>query len=280
VHILFGCSLPALNSDEGCGEERLCLSCVGTKDENNAIESWRKKSTVQKFKFTRSASSYLVSQPGFEHFNLNQKGSSMSICFLKNGNMFNNRPIKLSGSEEKYILSNTCAIDSLMTILACSASDSYLFKTYLCSVENKNLAIKFILNMLKENGKKIYNKRLEILFPKFKTKCLVGGLKLMDVTDTATGMAKKILNDMTSVTWASKCFNQHCEKNQCIKSVASNVISLCIHDDQTDFEKEIEKAIQMEEICDKCMTMKDTSIILGECLIIEINVMPKGKILL
>jgi len=47
VH-LFGCSFPAPNTDEGCGEERLCFICAETFAENNARERWGKKSTTEK----------------------------------------------------------------------------------------------------------------------------------------------------------------------------------------------------------------------------------------
>ncbi|KAF0688892.1 NOF-FB transposable element protein, partial [Aphis craccivora] len=41
VH-LFGCSVPATGTEEGCGEERLCLICADIAVENNATEKWGK----------------------------------------------------------------------------------------------------------------------------------------------------------------------------------------------------------------------------------------------
>jgi len=53
------------------------------------------KHTSESSKKSRSASSYLSKQPGFDEFNLNEKGSSVSVYFLKNGNFFKNRSIKI-----------------------------------------------------------------------------------------------------------------------------------------------------------------------------------------
>lgn len=159
VH-LFGCSVPAPGTEEGCGEERLGLICADIAVENNATEKWGKKHITKKSKISRSAFSYLSKQPGFDELNLNEKGSSASVYFLKNGNLFKNRTIKIketSGVNNKFVLSNTCAIDSLMTVLACSASDSKDFKTFLFRYVNKNKLIEFILDMLNPTGKKMYN---------------------------------------------------------------------------------------------------------------------------
>lgn len=67
VH-LFERFLQASNTDEGCGEEIICLNCVKTNVENSVRE---KKIYDTKSKLTRLALSYIVSQPSFENINLN-----------------------------------------------------------------------------------------------------------------------------------------------------------------------------------------------------------------
>lgn len=275
---LLVCSLPVSNTEKECVEKQLCLTCSETTAEDNARETWKKKSVAHKSKTTKSASSYLVRQPGFEHLDLNKKGTSSTICFLKNGNILKNKPIKISGVENKFVLSNTCAFDAIMTVLACSASDSKHFKSLLSSIACTNESIKFILNMLKQTGKKIYKDRLELLIPEFQSEDLLGGLKLLDVTDTATAMAKKILKSIPSISREINCTNTICVKNNVKKIVKLIVISVNVFNDEIDFQKELDEVTKMEEICECCMTPKSVSNKLGECIIFEINAIPEGKV--
>lgn len=281
VH-LFGCSIPASNTEEGCGEERICLICAGIIVENNAIEKWGKRHSSESSKKSRSASSYLSKQPGFDELNLNEKGSSASVYFLKNGNLFKNRSIQikeLSGFNDKFILSNTCAVDSLITVLACSASDSKIFKNFLLSLVGENKIIEFILNMLSPTGKKMYKKRVELIYPHFKCSTLVGGIQLIDVTDTATSITNKLLKGLPSITRHINCPNERCEKYMTNTILSSTVISINIYDEEIDVEHEIENIIDSDEICDTCEEKKNSIMTLGEYLIIELNSMPAGKIL-
>lgn len=218
--------MPVSNTEEECREEQLCLTCSETIAEDNARETWKNKSVANKSKRTKSASSYLVRQPGFVHLDLNKIGTSSTICFLKNGYIFKNKPIKISGVENKFIFSNTCAFDAIMTILACLASDSKHFKSFLSSIACTNESIKFILSMLKQTGKKMYIDRLGLLIPELQSENLLGGLKLLDVTDTATAMAKKILKSIPSISREINCTNKFCAKNN-VKKIDCH-ISKCI----------------------------------------------------
>lgn len=95
---LFGCSVPAPNIQEGCGEKRICLSCdkeISMDQEFKAVEIWNKKKSSTKN--TRSTSSYLSKQPGFEHIGFNKKGIIKPITFLKNGNVLRIRPSNIRG---------------------------------------------------------------------------------------------------------------------------------------------------------------------------------------
>ncbi|KAL5233515.1 hypothetical protein ACI65C_000925 [Semiaphis heraclei] len=91
VH-LFGCSVRYIHSEEGFGQSRVCLSCAEKDNENVAEEHWQKRGKSTSLSLCRSAKSYLVSQPGFDKLNLNQKGCEKSIYFLKNGNFLQSKP--------------------------------------------------------------------------------------------------------------------------------------------------------------------------------------------
>jgi len=85
---LFGCSVPADKTEEGCGEAQICLQCNnGNKSidiENKTIENWKGKGTpkISQPK-KRSAKSYLNKQPEFKHVTINKIGINRPIIHLK-----------------------------------------------------------------------------------------------------------------------------------------------------------------------------------------------------
>jgi hypothetical protein len=88
----------------------ICLSCFNQSEEDNAEEQWQRKIKISNRFHSRFANSYLLSQLGFNHSNLNQKVSIKSIIFLKNGNNFQNKPCTLP-EIGKVILNNSCSPD-------------------------------------------------------------------------------------------------------------------------------------------------------------------------
>lgn len=161
VH-LFGCSVKNVHSEEGYGESRVCLSCAEKDFENVAEENWQRRGKSSSLFNCRSMKSYLVSQPGFDKLNLNQKGCEKSIIFLKNGNVLQNKPYSLPNIG-KVLLSNSCSPDSLLSILACAAADSEIYFKYLTSLIKKDKTAKFIINMLTTKKKKSYIQRTNII---------------------------------------------------------------------------------------------------------------------
>lgn len=83
-----------------------------------------------KLKSVKSSRSYLVKQPGFESVDLNLKWSITPIMLLKNGNVLMHKPISIP-NVGKIILNNTCSIDSILSVLATSVADSYVFRDYI-----------------------------------------------------------------------------------------------------------------------------------------------------
>lgn len=133
--------------------------------------------------------------------------------------------------------------------------------------------------MLSPTGKKIYNKRVELIYPHFKCSILVGGIQLIDVTDTATSITNKLLKGLPSITRHINCPNERCEKYMTKTILSSTVLSINVYDEEIDVQKEIENIIDSDEICETCEAKKNLIKTLGEYLIIELNSMPAGKIL-
>lgn len=134
VH-LFGCSISILNTEEGCGEQRLCLSCDkqnSIQAESIATENWNRKGRSQNnnLKSMKSSSSYLVKQPGFESVDLNLKRLITPVMLLKNGNVLMHKPISIP-NVGKLILNNTCSVDYILSVSATSVADSCAFRDYI-----------------------------------------------------------------------------------------------------------------------------------------------------
>lgn len=114
VH-LFGCSVTLANTEEGCGEKRVCLECdeidkdiLKESNKLTAVENWKKKgSTLKNSKRLRSATSYLNKQPGFDKIDLNKEGKITPIAVLKNGSCFQNKPLSFLPGLDKVLLNNT-----------------------------------------------------------------------------------------------------------------------------------------------------------------------------
>lgn len=148
VH-LFGCSIRIPNTDEGCGEPRICLDCDkknSTIAENKATESWNRKRKLQN---SQSSRSYLVRQPGFELLDLIKKGNITSVILLKNGNSLLSKPIMVP-DHGKLIISNTFSVDSILSLLATSAADSGVYRKYLSDLSSSNLTSNIALQMITE----------------------------------------------------------------------------------------------------------------------------------
>lgn len=286
---LFGCSVKNIDSDEGYGETRICLTCIECNTETNAEEKWQKKGKSTTFKNSRSKKSYLNPQAGFENLDLNKKGSEKQIVFLKNGNTFNNKPrtIKNIG---KVILRNTCSVDSILTSLAYAAADSsnYHFITlllFLVKHEKSDRTAKFITRMLSTTSLKktsLYKERIELLALHYpyndKEHTLVGNIQLIDVMGTLTSTATKLFNKLPSYTKLDVCKNMLCPNYMTVQKYP--VLSLCAFDGYVDLQEEIEKYFSpvKETDCIECPSKRKHTINAKSHILIELVSLPKGKI--
>lgn len=124
VHALSTCS----RNRSGEDNVRVCFSCwkleedlyVDTigghinenlNEERKAVESWNRKSQ-------RKNKSYLVTNPHLRHLDLNNAKNITSIPLLKNGSRSTElKSIKSKLVEGRIVLTNTCAFDSLASLL-------------------------------------------------------------------------------------------------------------------------------------------------------------------
>ncbi|CAI6377238.1 unnamed protein product [Macrosiphum euphorbiae] len=257
---LFGCSVPADQTEEGCGEARICLKCNDTNKsidlENKATENWKGQGTLKVSQpKKRSAKSYLNKQPAFEHIIFNKKGLFKPIFHLKNGSSLCHNPILIPGTG-KLFFSNTCSADSILSILACSAADSKGYKKILTRTKLINNTSKFILKMITQcSFKNIYKERALLLLNHFENnmQMLVGGLKQLDIIGTIKNVAEKLLEEFPSYRRINECSDFMCE-NFSTAETSSTVISLNAFDGQIDLETEILRFYSLT--CEVCTVLK------------------------
>lgn len=82
-------------------------------DEDKACESWNPLNKKQ-----RKSKSYLVPNPHLRYLNLDNKKNSKSLPILKNGSRFEEiKSCKVKSLTGKVVLSNTCAFDTLASLI-------------------------------------------------------------------------------------------------------------------------------------------------------------------
>lgn len=283
---LFGCSVPAENTEEGCGEMRIGLQCnkrnIAVEVENKSVENWRGQGLVNILNSkNRSAKSYLNKQPDFEYVNFNYKGPIKAIMHLKNGSTIQHKPILLPRIG-KLLLSNTCSADSILTVLACSAADSNCYKNIFISAKEINKTAAFIMKMINQNcNKNTYKERAILLLEHFENdvQMLVGGLKQVDVMDTIKNITEKLLNIFPSYAQVNKCSNALCD-NLSIKT-NSIVLSLNALGGEINIEEVIKFFLPTSEICNSsnCGQIRNSVLSPLNHVLIELVSIPKGNLL-
>jgi hypothetical protein len=241
-------------------------------------QKYGKKKQLSKKK--RSSHSYLIPQSGFEHVNCNKKGSITPIFLLRNGNNFTNRAIMVPWVG-KMVLSNTCSVDAMLSILATSAADSLKFNNMIINKSSSNRTAKLILKMISQNDfKDIYYERLLLAFQFFsdKVKTLVGGLKSIDITDTSASMASKLIADMPSFIKKSNYQNTFCS----VKYVetTSTIMSLNKFNDEFSIQDELYEYLrESNEKCVYCGYQRISSIRPTHTthILVELISLPEGK---
>ncbi|CAI6357055.1 unnamed protein product [Macrosiphum euphorbiae] len=106
-----------IQENEDC--ENPCIN----DQESKARESWNRKSNKE-----RKSNSYLVPNPQLRYLHISNLRNKQSLPILKNGSRFEElKSTKNKNRKEKIILSNTCAFDSLTSLMMVSYCDSQLY---------------------------------------------------------------------------------------------------------------------------------------------------------
>jgi len=105
---------------------------------------------------------------------------------------------------------------------------------------------------------------------------LVGGLKLIDTTNTAASMVNKIMDEMPSFVKTSVCNNNFCSVP--MLEVKSTQLSLNVYDGQINLSRDLLAYIEIsEENCSFCVNKRSVTVAATEHIMIELNSIPSGK---
>lgn len=228
----------------------------------------------------RSSKSYLNKQPGFNKIDLNQKGNITSIALLKNGSCFQNKPIYVPGLD-KILLNNTCAADSILSILAISTIESNAYNLFLNEkVKSKDQTAEFVLKMIGTKPRKtMYMDRVYLLCMHYtEMKNLIGDIHLIDTVDTASSMIGNLLTDMPSYERIISCSNDLCFEPEAINQ--GIIISLNAFDGDIDLQEEMNNFFETSErlcVATNCGETRKVVMKPKEHIIIELLSVPRGE---
>ncbi|KAF0716405.1 Uncharacterized protein FWK35_00030084, partial [Aphis craccivora] len=163
---------------------------------NDDIENWKKKS-----------SKYMDPTPEIERI-LNKSLRSKHHTLLINGNM--KTPIKMN--KKRYLVSNTCAFDSVCIILAMAYTDSKHYREYMKKSSNELLL--FCEELAKHGPSSIiYKKRLSILKTILNNDSGLNDIILINAECNVLyiiNFTENLLNNILSATQIIKCSNNSC----------------------------------------------------------------------
>lgn len=133
---------------------RFCKNCKNL--EEASVENWR--GLVKQ----RQKRSYLEPLAELQEASFNAK-KVLPIGLLRNGHLVDLKPIKIN-STSSLTLSNTCAFDSLVQIMATTFCDSSSFKELILITKESSKMAQLVYDIVKTNvNKGIYRQRAIIL---------------------------------------------------------------------------------------------------------------------
>ena len=164
IHFLPECSEELPGDEEDCNQKRRCKKCISKQEfesehkEMMATENWRGLGLPPK---KRIRSSYLTQNREWIDIDLSTVKTVKSVGLIKNGIFI--KPIRLEN--ELYILTNTCAFDSIASLLCTAYINSLNFKNMI--VEDDASIYEFVKDLATSGVNStifnIYRKRMEIL---------------------------------------------------------------------------------------------------------------------
>jgi len=160
---------------------------------------------------------YLEACPEIERIISKTCTRSSKTVLLRNGNV--TTPCSLN--KKKYIISNTCAFDSLVFGIAMAYTD---FPSYQSYINSKNVEfLNFVVEIANHGSSaKIYNRRLQLLNTIFTSDSCVDNVHLINAECNVSLIIHGLLKEVPSCVEDISCSNQKCRNYK--KSRSSSTI--------------------------------------------------------
>lgn len=226
VHALQECSFPASSSDEGYGQKRICQICFKKSEtekrkiqEHNKMENWRGLAITSKKR------TYFQPDPKWQNIDLSQKNERKPLGVLKNGHCPKLKVVKCG--KEILTLSNTCAADSLVQLLATTIVDSESFR-YFVEKERKDIVLLELAHYIatKGIGNKVYTLRAKILRDIIEPIKLPQGIFHLNCHSNIGDLATKLMKAFPCATENSVCSSQYCPKKEMTTTIPVPIIQV------------------------------------------------------
>lgn len=289
VHIISGCST-SIGNEEGYGEKRICDSCYPKEyiqdnygqrkrklknntsglyeaphleNEDNEEENWK---NINGGNFSKKKSIYLTPNREILLRNLNSRSKTKVIGLIKNGNKSNLMSVMLNG--HNYVLSNTCAFDSIIQLLAVAYCDSTEYSKYVLDKKESNTLWHLVFALLRDGVTvQTYRKRAKILINLFPGESMTNGITFLSVEQAADNLLNKLLPQDPCIKINKKCNN--CSHKE---TVTQNYLTICVKDKnptkrQLDYllNEEI-RLIKKSTVCKQCSEDINLSLTFGNHL--------------
>lgn len=181
-------------------------------------ENWRGEALPLK---KRPRKSYLNTHPELLNADMSSK-KSLAIGILKNGNRYTELK-SLTINNKKYVLSNTCAFDSICQVVAAAVSDSEIYKRHF-ELEKENSFNKLILDISKNISSKSYKLRGELLLMISNVVELPSKVLKIACQNTAKTVTDHFFKEIPSVVE-----NYNCRVSEHNKTVKRALISIAVY---------------------------------------------------
>lgn len=166
VHVLDECSV-SIGNEEGYGEKRKCIGChtsntsnINEINEDLILENWGNEALGPEKK--RKKKNYLDKDPTIVLYNDQSPTKSIVIGILQNGSLSKLSPVLINSKH--FVVTNTCAFDSIVHALCVSMCDSPLYYQFINSKKEDLLLFNLVCNALRDGiNVQTYKKRAIIL---------------------------------------------------------------------------------------------------------------------
>lgn len=217
--------------------------------ENNRIENWRGLANNAKKR------TYFNSDPKWKSTHLDKSYDRKLLGILKIGHQPELKAVKVEA--QLLSLSNTCAADSLVQIMATAAVDSESFNNFIKLEQKKSFLLELVHYVsTKGISNKAYILRAKMLREIVEPQKLPVGILRLNCKGNAGSLATKLMRNIPSLKEVSRCSSPNCPNRE--SSTEIPVPTIVISKDKSNNVQSIEQIIPQMQRVDEISPCRNT----------------------